>query len=188
MKLLLETFALAALGLVCGFGVNALSPRPVMLGQPVMPAAAQAGDGSCESPHAPVAVLQRISVAEATAVCDTCSAAFVDSRSARAFEEGHIAGAYHLPPKSHPDETIVLQRLAGYPMVIVYGDDSRCRLAEGVARRLLDSGVADVRVLDGAWPDWLAAGGAGASGFCTECEHAGSTGDDAHSDPDEERQ
>jgi len=168
VQLLSETLALAFIGVVCGFAVNAVSPRPVPLGVPVL-SVAESGEGSCTDPLASYTALPRISVHDATAACDACSATFVDARSAREFEEGHITGAVHLPPKGHADEAASLQALAASPMVIVYDGDSSCQLAEGIAHRLLNSGISNVRILEGAWPGWIAAGGPGASGICAEC-------------------
>ena len=185
MQLLFDTLVLAVIGTVCGFAVNAASPRPVTLAVPVM-SAAESGEGSCSEPLASDTVLQRISIRDATAACDACSAAFVDARSAREFEEGHITGAVHLPPKGHADEAATLQTLAASPTVIVYDGDSSCRLAEGVARRLLSAGISNVRILEGAWPGWIAAGGPGASGVCAECGNEGDTTNKSLPIPDEE--
>jgi rhodanese-related sulfurtransferase len=172
----LETLRQAALVAVAGLGVglagNALSPRPAPLGRPVH-AAAEATAGACVegSSGVPAAPIPRISAQEAAAMCAACTAGFVDARSARDYEAGHVIGAVHLPPVGHPEEAAVLARLAALPAVIVYDDDTSCALAEGVARRLQQRGVREVRVLAGAWPAWVAAGGPGASGACHLCQH-----------------
>lgn len=176
VQLLLEAFAIAVLGALCGFAVNVISPRPVDLAVPVS-SVAESGEGSCSDPAVANAEIRRISVTDATAACDACTATFVDARSARAFEEGHITGAVHLPPRGHADEAATIQTLAAAPMVIVYDGDSSCQLAEGVAHRLLDAGITNVEILEGAWPGWVAAGGPGASGVCGQCAD---DDDDAH--------
>lgn len=185
MQLLFEALALAVIGAVCGLAVNAASPRPVDLSVPVL-SVAESGEGSCSDPIASDTVLQRISIHDATAACDACSAAFVDARSAREFEEGHITGAVHVPPKGHADEAATLQALAASPMVIVYDGDSSCRLAEGIAGRLLNAGISNVRILEGAWPGWIAAGGQGASGMCAECGNEDDTADKSPPTPEKE--
>ena len=185
MQLLLETLALAVIGAVCGFAVNAVSPRPVNLAVPVL-SVAESGEESCSDPLASNAALQRISVHDATTACDACSAAFVDARSAREFEQGHVPGAVHLPPKGHADEAVTLQALAASPMVVVYDGDSSCQLAEGVARRLLSAGISNVRILEGAWPGWIAGGGPGSSGMCSECGNEGHTANKSLPIPDKE--
>jgi rhodanese-related sulfurtransferase len=172
----LETLRHAALVAVAGLGLglagNALSPRPAPLGRPVH-AAAEGTAGACVGgpSAAPARSIPRISAGEAAAMCSACTAGFVDARSARDYEAGHVPGAIHLPPVGHPDEAAVLARLAALPAVIVYDDDRSCALAEGVARRLQQHGLREVRVLEGAWPAWVAAGGPGASGACHLCQH-----------------
>jgi 3-mercaptopyruvate sulfurtransferase SseA len=167
--LLRQALLVVAAGVVAGLGANALSPRPAPLGQPVH-AAAEAAAGAClaDPSAAPVA---RIAAAEAAALCTACSAGFVDARSARDFAAGHVTGAVHLPPAGHGDEAEALARLATFHTVVVYDGEDSCRLAESVARRLLGRGLRDVRVLDGAWGAWMAAGGPGSSGACVACQH-----------------
>ncbi len=166
-----ETVAVAVLGAGAGLLANLASPQPARLSRPVY-AAAEAAAGLCEPPQASAAPLPRIAVAEATSLCEACSAAFVDARSAREYEAGHVAGAIHLPPVGHPDESAALSRLAGASTVVVYDGEASCALAEGVGRRLVALGFRDVRVLDGAWAAWLAGGGPGSSGACTVCDRA----------------
>ena len=161
-------------GTALGFGANTLSPRPVPLGRPVH-AAAESGAGAClvepASKPAP-----RIGVAEAATLCSTCAAGFVDARTARDYAAGHVSGAVHLPPAGHPDEASALAHLSTFHTVVVYDGEESCRLAESVARRLAAMGLRDVRVLQGSWQGWVAAGAPGASGACAACQH----GPEAH--------
>ena len=154
-------FALA--GTIVGVVANFASPRPAALGRPVY-AAAEAPGAVCQDSGGGVA---RISVQEAKPLCIACTAAFVDARSAQEYASGHVTGAVHLRP-GDPVEPL-LTRLGATPTVIVYDRDRQCAAADQVAAVLKDKGLRDVRVLTGAWSDWLAAGGPGESGPCALC-------------------
>ncbi len=166
MKLFVHAAAIAVAGLGVGLAANALSRRPADLGRPVFAAAEAA---VCrQGPGEPV---NRISFQEAEKLCVACTAAFVDARSASDYAAGHVTNAIHLPPAGHPDEAAALASLAGHATIVVYDGDASCQLAEGMARRLMARGYPDVRVLSGAWPAWVAAGGPGTSGTCAICNH-----------------
>ena len=154
-------------GAALGLAANALSPRPARLGTPVHAAAVSAG-AACQDPRASVA---RISVAEAKPLCIACTAAFVDARSAQEYAAGHITGALHLAP-GQPAAPL-LAKLSAAPTVIVYDRDRDCAAADQVAVLLQSQGLRDVRVLTGAWPEWLAGGGPGESGTCALCTAGG---------------
>src|SRR5262249_33306424 len=85
------------------------------------------------------------------------------------FAEGHIPQAVHLEPAGHPDLAEQLSHLHSYVTVVVYDSGGDCGLAEGVADRLTADGIKDVRLLEGSWTDWMAAGGPAASGACQAC-------------------
>lgn len=173
MRLLSEAAAIAVAGTLVGFAVNAASPRPAALGRPAH-AAAESGTGMCAVAGGPAAApVRRIGVDEAKGLCDACRAGFADARGAAEYAAGHVTNAVHLPPAGHPGEASAIAALRAYPLVVVYDGDYSCRLADEVAHRLLREGLPDVRVLDGAWPAWVQAGGAGSSGFCPAChDHA----------------
>jgi 3-mercaptopyruvate sulfurtransferase SseA len=158
---------IVAAGAVVGLVANGLSPRPAALGSPVY-AAAEAPGAVCQDPRASVA---RISVQEAKPLCIACAAVFVDARSAHEYASGHVTGAVHLRPGDAVDA--LMPRLGAAPIVIVYDRDRECAAADQVAVALKDKGVRDVRVLTGAWADWLAAGGPGESGTCALCTAEG---------------
>ena len=164
---------LAALGSAVGLGANALSPHPAALGRQVL-SAAEAGGGSCAMPPSTTSFpapwkAPRISVEEAKGLCTACLAGFVDARGAHEFAHGHIANAIHLPPVGHPDEAAAVAGLRAFPLVVVYDGEYSCAVANDVATRLRRSGLADVRVLTGAWPGWVAAQGPAAAGMCGVC-------------------
>jgi 3-mercaptopyruvate sulfurtransferase SseA len=167
-RLSLQTLLLCAAGALVGVGANALSPRTAPLGTPVLPQA-ESTPGACAagggaSPFAPV---PRISVSDAKPLCVACSAGFVDARGEEEFTQGHIAGALHLPPGDVPPQA--LEALRQHPTVVVYDGEPTGAMAEAVAMGLREMGVRDVRVLEGAWPAWMAAGGPGTSGACALC-------------------
>jgi rhodanese-related sulfurtransferase len=172
MRTWIQMAVLAALGSAVGFAANALSPHPASLGRAVL-SAAEAGGGSCAMPASASTAAPwrapRISVEEAKGLCTACLAGFVDARGPHDFAHGHIANAVHLPPVGHPDEASAVTQLRTYPLVIVYDGDYSCAVADDVAIRLRRSGLADVRVLQGAWPGWIAAQGPAAAGVCGVC-------------------
>jgi 3-mercaptopyruvate sulfurtransferase SseA len=173
LRPLAEAALIVAAGSLLGLAGNAASPRPAALAEAVH-AAAESGTGMCAVPGAaPAARAPRIEVEEAKGLCDACKAGFADARGASEFAAGHVTNAVHLPPAGHADEAVAIAALRAYPLVIVYDGDYTCALADEVAQRLAREGLADVRVLEGAWPAWVAAGGAGTSGFCPSChDHA----------------
>ena len=163
MGLFVRALALCLGGAVLGLAANALTPHPAALGARVLAAAEQPG-AACQDPQASVA---RIAVQEALPLCLACTAAFVDARSAQEYAEGHVTGALHLAPGDAVDPLLPTLRAA--PLVIVYDRDRECAAADQVAKLLQAQGVRDVRVLTGAWPEWLARGGPGESGSCAAC-------------------
>jgi 3-mercaptopyruvate sulfurtransferase SseA len=150
-------------GAILGIAGNFLTPRPAPLGTPVV-AAAELSAVLCQDPRSGVA---RISVQDAKPLCIACTAAFVDARSAQEYAAGHVSGALHLAPGEPVDP--LLAALRASPTVIVYDRDRACAAADQVAVQLQAQGLSDVRVLTGAWPEWLALGGPGESGACGLC-------------------
>ena len=169
MRTLLQIPIIAAAGVALGLASNALSPHPIRPGVPIH-AVAESGIGSC-SANGGGSSIKRIEEWEAEAMCIACTAGFVDARSASSFAAGHIEGAIHLPPIGHADESAAIEKLKGFPIVIVYDGDQECKLAQRVAERLLRHGLKDVRVLTGAWQAWEQAGAPARSGTCGVCDH-----------------
>jgi 3-mercaptopyruvate sulfurtransferase SseA len=159
----LQAALLSLLGAALGIVGNRFTPRPAPLGARVVASADQPG-AVCEDPRASIA---RISVEAAKPLCVACTAVFVDARSPQEYGAGHVTGALHLAP-GQPVERL-LASLRAAPTVIVYDRDRECAAASAVAAGLLAQGFKDVRVLTGAWPDWLAQGGPGESGNCALC-------------------
>ncbi|BDG07105.1 rhodanese-like domain-containing protein [Anaeromyxobacter paludicola] len=167
MRLVSQAAGVALAGALAGLCANALSPHPAALGRPAR-ALADTGAGTCQLPAQGPLATPRISVEEAAARCTACTAGFVDAREAREYEAGHVTNALHLPPGGAGEDEVV-SRLATFPLVVVYDGQADCGRAEAVATRLRARGVREVRVLTGAWPAWMAAGGPGVSGPCDVC-------------------
>jgi len=176
MTTFVQMALLAATGSALGLAANAISPHGVPLRQPVL-SAAEAGGGACAMPVSAAPVTSapppwkpaRIGVEEAKGLCDACIAGFVDARGPHEFAHGHIANAVHLPPIGHPDEAAVVAQLRTYALVVVYDGEYSCAVADDVAVRLRRAGLNDVRVLQGAWPAWVAGKGPASAGMCGVC-------------------
>ncbi len=82
-------------------------------------------------------------------------AAWVDPRGGRAYREGHIPGALHVPFQDLTDQQ---EMLRGYDALIVYGSDFQDNLADAMSKRLLEMGFRDVRTLKGGLRAWTRAG------------------------------
>jgi rhodanese-related sulfurtransferase len=163
MSLLFRAALLCVAGTVLGIAGNSFTPRPAPLGGRVLPSSDLPG-AVCEQPRSTVA---RVSVEVAKPLCLACTAVFVDARSAQEYGAGHITGALHLGPGEPLPP--VLANLRAAQTVIVYDRDRDCAAADRVAVQLQAQGLRDVRVLTGAWPEWLARGGPGESGACGVC-------------------
>jgi 3-mercaptopyruvate sulfurtransferase SseA len=81
--------------------------------------------------------------------------AWVDPRTAAAFEVGHIPGALSLP---FQEVSAGHERLKDYRVLVVYGEDFDDPLAEAMSKRLIELGHDDVRTLRGGLRMWLEAG------------------------------
>jgi rhodanese-related sulfurtransferase len=111
-----------------------------------------------------------VSQAEALGLVGNPSVAFVDCRPATEFEAGHVAGSVHVPPEAPTLEPALRSALASANTVVTYCDAAQqCERSLRVAELLRQSGLRDVRVLEGGLPGWLAQGYPAESGACTEC-------------------
>jgi 3-mercaptopyruvate sulfurtransferase SseA len=171
-----QLLTILASGAALGLGLNALSPHPTALGVPVYPAAGPAS-GTCSVSAATQPRRARaMPLREALAACASCSAAFVDARGTAAFEQGHIAGAIHLPRGDTDELRQAIDRLRSFETIVVYDDAVGCELAQPVVDLLVEAGFPDVRLLEGTWTDWQAAQGPAQAGACEACDAGGRQG------------
>lgn len=96
-----------------------------------------------------------ITFEEAETLFLTQSALFLDARSREDFAEGHIQGAFNLPPdefeKSFPAMMADIPKEA---RIVAYCDGESCGLSRELALALFDSGYPNVRVLVNGWSLW----------------------------------
>jgi rhodanese-related sulfurtransferase len=131
----------------------------------------QSGSGACVAPADGVAAdLRFISPEEARKLLGQDAVAFVDCRSKDEFEAGHVAGSTHVEPGVATIEPAILQIARSAHTVVTYCDaDSECERSQRIASLFTQAGAADVRVLEGGLPAWLAEGFPAQSGECREC-------------------
>jgi 3-mercaptopyruvate sulfurtransferase SseA len=157
---------LVALGASLGLAANASRKDGIRLSG-FQPAA------TCEAGEA-AAAPSTISPAEAATMCGRSDVVVFDARSPARFAEGHVAGAIHLPCGADGRTAADgIGHTTGARTIIVYGDSTA--EAQPVAQSLLRRDARlDVRVLDGGFPAWMAAGQACASGPCDSCTETSS--------------
>lgn len=80
---------------------------------------------------------------------------WVDGRSEKAYQAGHIPGAINVPYRGVRQQR---DRLAEYDVLIVYGGDYNSSLAIGMSKTLLELGFAEVHTLRGGLRAWTDAG------------------------------
>jgi rhodanese-related sulfurtransferase len=155
----LRACALVAVGGGLGILGNALRPGGVALRSFEAPTACTV---EVDAPARPPVV--ELPPREAATLCGREGVVFADTRPDARFEEGHVAGAVHLPcDASESGAQAVIGSLASASLVIVYGDssDDGRAVAETLQRRGLH---ADLRVLHGGFGAWEKDGLACASG------------------------
>ncbi len=77
---------------------------------------------------------------------------WIDPRSPKAYEEGHIAGAISLPLPDMRDAAA--SELNGYNLFLVYDADFSDVMAKAGAKRLLELGFTEVYALKGGLRAW----------------------------------
>ncbi len=116
-----------------------------------------------------------ISASEVASLCGDRDVVVADVRPPERFEQGHVAGAIHLPCSASNDAARVADTLLeGKRMLVVYGetsDDAR-PVAESLLRRRGDKPL-EVRVLEGGFSAWFQGGFACSSGPCDDCQKKG---------------
>jgi rhodanese-related sulfurtransferase len=165
--------AVLAAGAILGIAVNAVHPRGVRFGSAaaaaarcVQPGAEAAGAGVAAAPAVEV-----LSLSQVAHLCGDPRALVADARSSREFEQGHVAGAIHLPcASSRGEASAALDLLADKDTLVVYGNGTGDALpvADEMRRRGGRPGVR-IAVLAGGFPAWSQAGLACSSGPCADC-------------------
>jgi rhodanese-related sulfurtransferase len=186
-RVLLEATGVVATGVTLALIANALSPRGLSLTRDYFPGSRSSLHAAPDPPPGDPAIREAVDVPEALSpgqerlngrgigwleleeardwFHDPRFAQelviFVDARSRRFYQEGHIPGAYHLD-HFYPGETLaeVLPAALAAERVIVYCNGGECEDSEFSAVFLLESGVAVERlgVFGGGLEAWREAG------------------------------
>lgn len=84
---------------------------------------------------------------------------FLDARDAWSFDEGHLPGAWHVPPEKAGAFAgrIRKAREAG-KVIITYCEGATCHLSSDLAAALEKLGIAPVKVFHDGWGQWQRAG------------------------------
>jgi rhodanese-related sulfurtransferase len=127
-----------------------------------------ADEGSCSVDEVPVIapVVDRVSIEEAAALLERSQVTFVDARPAYDYAAAHIPGAMNLPAED-AEGLLDMQSLPIPPegAVITYCDGGSCEQSEYLGLLLRERDVCQqVRVLEGGWQAWVAAGESTVSG------------------------
>jgi rhodanese-related sulfurtransferase len=85
---------------------------------------------------------------------------FVDARKSRAFREGHIEGARHIPYSFvEPLSKETLESLRGFQSVIVYCNRQDAEAGKLLAGELAQAGIKGAAYLEKGFAGWVKAGG-----------------------------
>jgi len=99
-----------------------------------------------------------ITAADAFALFEVNEAAFVDARSRREYEQGHVPGAFWLPFEVFASgRPASLDYYPDHLPLIVYCDGGDCHAAEQVEEMLHEYGFTLLRILENGWPAWVGA-------------------------------
>ncbi len=163
-----EAVLVLAIGATAGFARNALrtDPLPYRLSPSLL---------SIESGA------RAVFPKEALRLHDRAEHIFVDARSRDAFVSGHIAGALSLPVAQFDELIESLDLWAGGQPLLVYGGRAEPLSADELARRLIESGHAEVLLLAQSFEEWKRAGAP------VETGSEGSLDEDESQAEDEER-
>jgi rhodanese-related sulfurtransferase len=104
--------------------------------------------------------IRLITLEEAEDLWRTNAAVFFDARSPTLYDAGHVPGAGSIPvPPSRPVIPAEVLEIAKDRTLVVYCEGgSSCMVSQALAQRFNAEGFKDVRVFDGGWAAWTAAG------------------------------
>jgi len=141
-----QSLGILALSAALAFGVNALRPDGLPLAQAGPQSSVQLDRSGGE-----------IGIKDAAMLFITGRAVFLDARSQLEFEQGHIQGAFFLPPREFASQYQDLKpSLQGKEAIITYCDGERCPLSQALAEHLRGAGLKNVYVLKNGWSLWQA--------------------------------
>jgi len=85
---------------------------------------------------------------------------FVDARSVEEFQAGHIAGAMSMPYEEirNTDPERFVAALPPGKMPVVYCSGGDCLTSLALAKLFAEHGAGEIRVFQGGWEEWIAAG------------------------------
>ena len=156
-KTIKEILILVSISVILAVVVNTLSPKGLpLVGQwdsAKGVVTANPGELLAERPH------EIESVARAREVFDSADVLFVDARSQKDYEDGHIPGAVSLPLDRF-DERIE-SFLKRYPLtqpIVTYCSGRACEDSHSLARFLSEAGYTDVRIFIDGFSGWKAEG------------------------------
>lgn len=156
--------------LLLGVGLLASAANAFTHGLPHL--GAQPEDGVCQAPVPQAPSIKWISQDEASRLLGDQTGVFADARSETEYNQGHIAGAVHVPTDSAGvASAAMVASLRSAQTVIVYCDTTGgCSQSSRLAHLLLRTGLEDVRVLEGGMPEWMSRGLPAEAGACRTCK------------------
>lgn len=148
-----------ALGLVAivAHGLPLVAPPPP---ETVLACGDDGAYAASEEGGAPAPAVPRISVDDVEKGLGRPGMTVVDARAGEAFSRGHIPGALHVPAWGAED-VLRSESLPIPPedLVVVYCDGAQAELSDYLGSLLrAQVGCVEVRVIEGGWDAWLAAG------------------------------
>ncbi|MBP7669224.1 MAG: rhodanese-like domain-containing protein [Candidatus Eisenbacteria bacterium] len=164
-----EAVLVLAIGATAGFARNALRTDP--LPYRLSPSLLTIESGA-----------RAVFPKEALRLHDRAEHIFVDARSRDAFVNGHIAGALSLPVAQFDELIESLDLWAGGQPLLVYGGRAEPLSADELARRLIESGHAEVLLLAQSFEEWKRAGAPVETGSEGSLDEDESQADDEESD------
>lgn len=149
-RMLWQSGCLILSAVIVGLLVNVVRPDGLALMTAPNPAVS-GGKGSDAKLMVPLEQARRLFFAN--------EAVFLDARSRRLYEKGHVAGARSLPVETAEQSAFeVLADMSQDAVLIAYCDGKNCVQGKKLAVFLLGMGFQNVRVLDNGWTRWAKKG------------------------------
>ncbi len=149
-QIIWQSISILVISLIIGLFVNYIRPDGIPLN----------GNRTSESQMVlPNGKSLVISIDDAKKYFESASAVFLDARSAKDYNNGHIKGAINLP--WHEFDMYfdkVVPNLSEDKVIIAYCDGMACSLSKDLALALFDLGFSKVYVLVNGWTIWKSSG------------------------------